>query len=213
MGDDPKTEVKGRIPILCQCHWPRSKSIPAWARSLPLGVFTTGYRHLASIISSETQSASKGQLRRNRQSSLFLTHRNSPWTHRPEAEPGGDTFQAAPHVISNHVGTGTPLRVLGNMQVHFTERAACSEMKMRGWKKSGDFFFFPPIAFHRDASQTERKTEECKKRAEKTKVAQKRKNTLSCSPVLPPLPNNIYASAFCPDRVMDSRGDFAWAWK
>lgn len=150
MGDDPKTEVKGRIPILCQCHWPRSKSIPAWARSLPLGVFTTGYRHLASIISSETQSASRGQLRRNRQSSLFLTHRNSPWTHRPEAEPGGDTFQAAPHVKSNHVGTGTPLRVLGNMLVDFTERAACSEMKMRGWKKSGDFFFFPP---HRISSR------------------------------------------------------------
>lgn len=80
-------------------------------------------------------------------------------------------------------------------------------------KSQGTFSFFPPIAFHRDASQTERKTEECKKRAEKTKVAQKRKNTLSCSPVLPPLPNNIYASAFCPDRVMDSRGDFAWAWK
>lgn len=29
--------------------------------------------------------------------------------------------------------------------------------------------------------------------------------------MLPPPPDNIYASAFCPDRVMDSRGDFAWA--
>lgn len=33
------------------------------------------------------------------------------------------------------------------------------------------------------------------------------------SPAPSLLPNNIYASACSPDKVMDSRGDFACAWK
>lgn len=52
---------------------------------------------------------------------------------------------------------------------------------------------------------------ESKQHQEKERLKVNRRKNLSCSLLLPPQPKNIYASAFCPDRVMDSRGDFAWA--
>lgn len=71
-----KMEVKGKIIILCQCCWPRSKSIPAYFH--PLYVLTTGYRRLASIISPETQSPSKGQLQQKSTPPCFCHFDSSP---------------------------------------------------------------------------------------------------------------------------------------
>lgn len=81
-------EVKGKIIILCQCCWPRSKSIPAYFH--PMYVLTTGYRRLASIISPETQSPSKGQLQQKSTPPCFCHFDSSPvckgWRHSLKAK-------------------------------------------------------------------------------------------------------------------------------
>lgn len=151
-------EVKGRIPILCQCHWPRSKSIPAY--SLPLHVFTTGYRRLASIISPETQSASKGQLRWKGSPPCFWhigtpaerkAWRQSLWAKRSNC--------VVPNTKLNHVGSDTTLCVLEYTQVNFTE--SVSHILKSGWKDwETGHFFHDSSWFWWESSETQRKREE-----------------------------------------------------
>lgn len=70
MGDDQKLRSRAEFQSCASATDPDPNPYQHTPSS-PLCVFTTGYRRLASIISLETQSASKGQLRRRGSTPCF----------------------------------------------------------------------------------------------------------------------------------------------
>lgn len=80
-------------------------------------------------------------------------------------------------------------------------------------KKKGTLIFYVPrhvyyqIHYrHQSGKKNDKRQRECKKRGENESWI-----VHGPSSAAPLLPNNIYASARSPDKVMDSRGDFACA--
>lgn len=135
-----------------------------------------------------------------KQSSPFLTHRYSPCTQKPGGRAqsrGKRSNHTVPNVKLSHVGSDTMLSVL-------------EWVKPGG--KDGELFSWYLVLMRliwdrekerRRWERTERNTKRSKQERTSSAVAP---CSLHCQIIFTP-------QLFCPDRVMDSRGDFAWAWK
>lgn len=166
-----------------------------------LCVFTTGYRHLAFIISSETQSASDGQLPQRGGPSL---------TWRCTSLPVHNTWRQSLRALLSEWDLAG-IYMFKCLSLNATE---LTHVLDSGWK--GDFGF----QFHnrftiKSIKDIKAEKKIIKDREETRKAGGKNESwnahgTILCTSLLP---NNIYASSRSPDKVMDSRGDFACAWK